>query len=135
MTMLSRKSLILGTGLAAAWLLTTAALDAQESTTTRPSSKADAPAAKRSFDPARRVPIYFGQIGLTPEQREAIYKIQAKHQAKINELERQVDEIQTQSLRECEGVLTETQKQLLTQRRKAAGRKGEEPERTDKEKS
>ena len=33
---------------------------------------------KRTNDPSRRVPVYFGQIGLTPEQRESIYKVRAK---------------------------------------------------------
>ena len=46
-------------------------LDAQE-----PASKVD-PAAKKKQDPSRRVPPYFGQIGLTTEQRASIYGIQA----------------------------------------------------------
>ena len=106
-----------GASLATALLLAAGTLVAQESTAPR----SDAPAAKRSFDPSRRVPDYFGQIGLTPEQREAIYKVRARHQAKVDELEKQIDEIQAQMLHECEGVLTESQKQMLIQRRKAAG--------------
>src|SRR4051812_46529050 len=114
-------------GLATAALMAAGTLIAQETTTPKPSNPA--PAARRGGDPARRVPDYFGQIGLTPEQREAIYKIRGKHQAKIDELERQIDEIQAQTLVECEGVLTDTQKQMLAQRRKAGGatKKGEEP--------
>jgi hypothetical protein len=96
------------------------ALPAQDPGKVASPPKADAPAAKRSYDPSRRVPDFFGQIGLTPEQREAIYKVRAKHQAKIGELEKQMAELQAQSLAECEGVLTDTQKQLLAQRRKAA---------------
>ena len=116
-------------GLAAVALVAAGTLVAQESsTTTRPSRKADN-AARRNVDPSRRVPDFFGQIGLTPEQRESIYKIRGKHQSKIDELERQIDEIQAQMLGECEGVLTETQKQMLAQRRKAVGeaRKAEVP--------
>ncbi len=73
---------------------------------------------------SRRVPRYFGQIGLTPEQRESIYKIQGKHEAKINALEKQIADARAEMLKECESVLTDTQKQLLEQRRKAAGAKG-----------
>jgi len=117
-----------GAGLATAALMAAGTLIAQD---VKPSPKPDdpGPSARRGGDPARRVPDYFGQIGLTPEQREAIYKIRGKHQAKIDELERQIDEIQAQMLVECEGVLTDTQKQMLAQRRKAAGtaRRGEEP--------
>jgi Spy/CpxP family protein refolding chaperone len=77
-----------------------------------------AAAARRGFDPARRVPQYFGQVGLTPEQKEAIYKIRAKHYEKIAALERELAELRAQELKECEAVLTESQKQLLAQRRR-----------------
>lgn len=99
-------------------------LHAQEPSETTHPSKADTPAVGRRNDPARRVPDFFGQIGLTPEQREAIYKIRARHQAKIAELEKQIAEIQAQEVNECEGMLTEAQKQLLAQRRKAAAGSG-----------
>ena len=94
--------------------------------------KADSPETKRTYDPTRRVPDYFGQIGLTPEQRETIYKVRAKHQSQIDALEKQITELQTQMLAECEGVLTDTQKQLLDQRRRAAtnGKKASEAPKT-----
>jgi hypothetical protein len=121
---------VLGAG-QAALLLAAATLHAQEPSKATTAPKADAPAATRSNDPARRVPSYFGQIGLTPEQREAIYKIRAEHQARITELEKQVAELRAEELGACEGVLTETQKQLLAQRRKAAAaKKASEPEKT-----
>ncbi len=75
---------------------------------------------KRAFDPARRVPDYFGQIGLTPEQRERIYKIRAKHYEKLRELEKQITALNVQMIKDCEGVLDETQKKLLEARREAA---------------
>jgi Spy/CpxP family protein refolding chaperone len=80
--------------------------------------------AKRSFDPARRVPTYFGQLGLTNEQRESIYKVQGKHMPKIEALEKQIAEIRAQSLTECEGILTASQKQILEQRRESGARPG-----------
>jgi TolA-binding protein len=118
-----------GASLATVVLLAAGTLVAQESKT----SKSEAP-AKRSADPARRVPAYFGQIGLTPEQRETIYKIRGKHQARVDELEKQIDETQALMLGECEGVLTDTQKQMVEQRRKAAsaGRKVQDMEKPGK---
>lgn len=90
-----------------------------------PAPKAEAKPAPtgpvpRTFDPSRRVPDYFGQIGLTPQQREQIYTIRGKHLAKIAELERQMTEARAAMLAECEDVLTGVQKQLLTERREAA---------------
>ena len=89
----------------------------------RGGSQADSPTktktSKKALDPARRVPAYFGQLGLTPDQRESIYKVQGKHIPKIEALEQQIEEIRGQMLKECEGVLTPAQKQLLEQRRTA----------------
>lgn len=82
-------------------------------------AKADAraKAGKRAVDPSRRVPNYFGQLGLSEAQKESIYKIQAKHQPKIDALEKQIDELRAQSLKECEAVLTDAQKKALAERR------------------
>jgi len=94
-------------------------LRAQEA---RPSPKeepAGRPAVKRSSEPSRRVPPFFGQLGLTPEQREEIYTIRRKHQDKIDALTRQLAGIQAEMLTECESVLDGTQKQILETRRNA----------------
>ena len=84
------------------------------------SPRGSAAAPKRAFDPARRVPDYFGQIGLTPEQREQIYKIRASHYEKIRDLEKQITALNVKMMKECEGLLTETQKKMLEARREAA---------------
>jgi hypothetical protein len=130
---ISTRTRAVGVSLGAALVLTTGLVWAQEPATSQ-SSKVGAPSARRNSDPTRRVPDFFGQIGLTPVQRETIYKIRGTHQARIDELEKQVVEIQAQMLVECEGVLTDTQRQLLTQRRAAAGArvKAEEPEKVGK---
>lgn len=73
--------------------------------------------AKKSI---RRVPDYFGQIGLTPEQRASIYGVLNQRQEKIEALERQIASERAEMIRECEAVLTETQKKLLENLRKAA---------------
>jgi len=62
-------------------------LIAQEPSASKTESKTKT--IKRSSDPARRVPRYFGQLGLTAEQRESIYRIQGKQMPKIEALEKQ----------------------------------------------
>lgn len=82
-------------------------------------SKAEAKAAFRISAASRRVPPYFGQVGLTIEQREKIYEIRARHQVKVAELRQQLEEVVKQEMAECEAVLTEAQRSLLRQRRDA----------------
>ncbi len=74
--------------------------------------KPAAPAAKKS-DPSRRVPNHFGQVGLTPEQRESIYKIRKAHYEKLEALRSEIADIEAKSMSECEAVLTEAQRKLL----------------------
>jgi len=78
---------------------------------------APAPAARKPHDPARRVPPLFNQVGVTGEQKEQIYALRAKHQRKIAELKKQLDEERKVELAECETVLTEAQKRQLATRR------------------
>jgi hypothetical protein len=78
------------------------------------------PVTKRVYDPSRRVPDFFGQIGLTPAQKEDVYKIRATHQKQIDELEKQVAKLRSEMVTECETVLTDTQKELLGNLRKAS---------------
>jgi hypothetical protein len=92
-------------------------LSAQEPTSTKSESKVKTKTGRRAFDPTRRVPMYFGQLGLTDEQKESIYAIQAKEMPKIDALEKQVEDLRGQMLRDCEATLTSAQKQLLEQRR------------------
>ncbi|WP_435017786.1 hypothetical protein TA3x_005406 [Tundrisphaera sp. TA3] len=88
-------------------------------------AKPATPAAKKKGDPSRRVPDYFGQIGLTPEQRTSIYGVQDKHMGKIEALEKQIEAVRAEMLAECENVLDETQKKLLANLRRAAARPAE----------
>ena len=85
-------------------------------------SQAPVKAPKKTYDPSRRVPDYFGQIGLTPEQRESIYKIRAKHTETIDALKKQIAEIQAAMLTECESQLTDVQKKQLEFRRANAAK-------------
>jgi hypothetical protein len=114
-----------GLGLGALFLVATLSAEAQDPA--KPAGKTEkAPATKkRVSDPSRRVPDYFDQVGLTPEQRESVYKIRAKYQPKIADLQKQLASAQAEMLTECETVLTEPQKQVLAGRRAAAKSKAE----------
>lgn len=109
-----------GMGLLGLILIGAITTAAQEPAAKEKSEKEPSTTAKRTYNPARRVPDFFGQLGLTPEQRESIYTIRGKHYEEINALQKQIADIQAKMLTECEGVLTDAQKQSLTNHRKAA---------------
>jgi hypothetical protein len=111
---------VLATGLGMVLLLGsgTIPLAAQETGAAKKAGKVDAPAASKATG-TRRLPNYFGQIGLSSDQRESVYTILAKHQDKIDGLEKQLADARAELMRACEGVLTDPQKQLLSDRRKA----------------
>jgi hypothetical protein len=80
------------------------------------------PAARRPADPSRRVPNHFGQVGLTPDQRESIYKIRKVSYEKIEALRAEIAGAESKSMADCEAVLTETQRKLLENLRAGGGR-------------
>ena len=89
-----------------------------------PAAVKPAEPAKKKHDVARRVPAHFGQIGLTTEQRANIYAIQGKRFDRIEELEQQIAKERAEMLAQCEGVLTDTQKKLLDNLRRASAEPG-----------
>ena len=91
-------------------------IGAQEPAAPKPSE----PVAKKRHDASRRVPDYFGQIGLTAEQRASIYSIQSKRFEKIDALEQQIATEKAEMLVQCETTLTEIQRKLLDNLRRAA---------------
>jgi hypothetical protein len=95
-------------------------LGAQEPVPKKPAENATPPADKKAYDPARRVPSYFGDLGLTAEQREAIYKIRGKHLPQVVALKKQLAELDAAIIAECEAVLTDAQKESLATRRRTA---------------
>jgi Spy/CpxP family protein refolding chaperone len=120
MTRLTRRIIAVAvTAAAMTMLFSSLPLGAQEPKAPQSDSKSKAK-GKKTSDPTRRVPAYFGQIGLTDTQRESIFKVQGKHQPKIDALQKQIDSIRAQMMEECEGLLTSSQKKLLEERRAAA---------------
>ena len=57
------------------------------------------------------MPRHFGQLGLTVEQKESIYQIQGKHMPKIEALEKQIEDLKTKMILDCEATLSAAQKQ------------------------
>ncbi len=116
MLMLRRFVLVAASASALMMLAGSLPLIAQEPTVSKSETKSKT--GKR--DPSRQVPRYFGQVGLTDQQRESIYAIQAKQMPKIEALEKQIENLRAQMLRDCEAILTPPQKQQLDHRRASA---------------
>ena len=85
------------------------------------------PAAGPQVKPAttgpRRVPAYYGQVGLSSKQREMIYSLQAAYAEQIEELERRLEALKARRDEEIEAVLTPQQKGRLGQLREAAAKR------------
>ena len=107
-------------GMLGAVVLGSLRLDAQEPSKSKSEESPKPAQVKKVSDPTRRVPPFFGQIGLSPDQKEEIYKVRAKHQEKIETLEKQIAAVRAEMLVECESKLTEVQKKSLVDRRTTA---------------
>ena len=119
LTFVGAMALALGIGAGAHAAETPKAAPPTAAQTTVAPATAPAP-AKAVRDPSRRVPRYFGQLGITPAQREAIYAIRAREIERTAALKDQIAETQDKAIEDCEAVLTDTQREMLKQRRAAA---------------
>ena len=74
-------------------------------------------------DPTHRVPPGYSKLGLTDQQKEKLYQIQAKYYQRIHDLEKKADDLRASREKEFEAVLTSSQKRVLAdaeQQKKAA---------------
>jgi hypothetical protein len=78
-------------------------------------SKAKSTAKVAPPDPTHRVPPGYSKLGLTDQQKEAIYKIQAKYYPQLQDLEKKASALRTRRESEFEAVLTAAQKRQLAQ--------------------
>jgi len=138
MMSLARRSIAVVASAAAMTLLMTGGfpLGAQESSTAKsqttqakPATQADAPASTPTNssattkptgktappDVTHRVPSGYSKLGLTDQQKEKLYKIQAEYSTKIQNLEKQVSDLRDRRQEEFESVLTAPQKRLLAE--------------------
>lgn len=63
----------------------------------------------------RRLPRYYGKLGLSDTQREKIYGIQSKYDADLDKLEKQLAELKNKQDADCRKILTADQKKQLTE--------------------
>ncbi len=63
----------------------------------------------------RRLPRYYGKLGLSDSQREKIYGIQDKYETDIDKLEKQLSDLKTKQDADCRKVLNADQKKQLTE--------------------
>lgn len=85
------------------------------------SDDAAAPATPRTYPPFRRLPTYFGMVGVSDQQKMDIYSVRGRYRAEIYELERRIEELKRKEITECESILTQAQRKLLDQLRIARG--------------
>jgi hypothetical protein len=84
-----------------------------------------------------RLPIYFGQIGLSKKQEDDVRKAAQPYDEKIAQIKKQIKDLDKQvqdqeaaKLAACEKLLTDNQKTVIKERRSQA-----EVERADRKKS
>lgn len=112
-------AMVLGSGLALAQSPANSKSAATKSTNGVDSTRtaADVSKSSRNF---RRVPPYFGQVGITDEQRETIYSIREKYAIRQAQIEEELAGIQDKIQVECEAVLTPEQRTELIRLKGAA---------------
>jgi Spy/CpxP family protein refolding chaperone len=81
-----------------------------------------------------RLPPLWSRLGLTDEQKQKVYQVQGEYAAKIDGLQRQIDDLRRKERADMEKVLTNAQKarlrELLTGRAPAeTPAKDDKPER------
>jgi hypothetical protein len=102
------------------------------SPSTESSGKTKATGKVAPPDPTHRVPPGYARLGLTDQQKDRIYKIQADYYPKVQGLQKQLDGLRAERDAKFEAVLTREQKSMLAQEeqqkkaasaaRKAAGK-------------
>lgn len=118
--MLSSRIVAAGLSVGSLLLLVAIPVAAQQAPSSTTSPKPEASATKATSNTQRRVPPYFGQIGLSQEQKDSIYQVVAKHQSRIEELKKELAEANTKMVEECESLLDDAQKKSLEGRRRSA---------------
>ncbi|APZ94971.1 hypothetical protein [Fuerstiella marisgermanici] len=103
--------------------VTAGTLTAVAQTKKSSSSKSKTVAAKKDSSPYHRLPAYYGQLKLKPEQREEVYKIKDEYGPKIDKLEKELEELKEAQDEEIKDVLTRTQVTALNKLVAAASAK------------
>lgn len=75
-----------------------------------------------------QLPQNWGKLDLSVDQKQAIYKVQAKYKEDIAKLQEKIKEMQAEERREMVKLLTDDQKKKLSEI--ATGEKATEPKKT-----
>jgi hypothetical protein len=96
----------------------------QEKAATKSTEKAAS--AKVARKPRGRLPAYYAQVGLSTEQRHAIYSVQIAYGKQIADLQKQIDALEMKQDAEVVGVLNPEQKKKLDELLATAKKRAEE---------
>lgn len=77
--------------------------------------------------PLRRLPNGYAKLGLSDQQREAIYKIRGEYKARMDQLQRELDTLKRAEADACRSILTETQRRLIDQSKPRSAASGTPP--------
>jgi len=82
------------------------------------------------------LPPNWGKLGLTDEQKQKVYKLEADYKGKIADLQKQIDELKGKEKEDLLKVLSDEQKKRLKDilADKAGGTEKKDPEKKDPEK-
>ncbi len=86
-------------------------------------TKAEAKVAKKAEG---RVPQYYGQVGISDEQKKKIYTIQGGYEDKIAALRKEIAALEEKRDDEVKGVLTADQQKKLAELQEAGKKKAAE---------
>lgn len=89
------------------------------------------PAKTEAKGPARRLPNNFGKLGLSDEQKEKVYAVQAKYAEEIARLQKQLADARAKVKVETEALLTAEQKTKLAEFVAATQKKIEDAKKQD----
>jgi len=93
---------------------------ASKETTSKAAKKSTKAEAKPAGDAKRRLPRYYGTLGLTDAQREKIYGVQAKYRPEIEKLEKQLADVRAKQEADLRKILSTEQKKQLADALEAA---------------
>jgi Spy/CpxP family protein refolding chaperone len=91
----------------------------------QPGNQQPGEASDENSRPRGRLPNHFGKLGITDEQRERIYGIQADYDGRIDALLAQIEELVADRDNEIDTVLTDGQRARLRELRAEARNKRE----------
>jgi Spy/CpxP family protein refolding chaperone len=79
--------------------------------------KKDDPKLTKKDDPPGKIkgmlPQNYGKLGLSDDQKQQVYRIQAKYKAELDQLEAKIQEVKNTRDKELKSVLTAEQKKRL----------------------